>query len=72
MAAGPNLRAVGEALELVPDDDLVHVDGCEWSWLARTGTSRSTLPAGRIETILGPITTRPLGTLERMRRRYPD
>ncbi len=57
---------------LVPDGDLVHVADRHWYWLPRTGVSESALSVGRLETVFGPMTMRTLGTVERMRRKFPD
>ena len=58
---------------LVPDDDLVELCPRHWYWLPRTGVSGSSLPVARIETVLGPMTMRTLGTVERMLTRFaPD
>ena len=67
----PDASAVAEALALVPDEDDVVFDQREWFWLPRTGIRGSRLPIARIESILGPMTMRTLGTIERMLTRFP-
>ena len=61
-----------EVAAIVPDEDLVVVDGREWWWLPRAGISTSALRVGAIERLLGPMTTRTLGTIERFAARFPN
>lgn len=63
---------LAEVGELVPDDDIVAFAGRHWFWLPRTGVSDSALPVPRIERIVGPMTMRTLGTVERMLARFGE
>jgi uncharacterized protein (DUF1697 family) len=66
LASAPSSSQVDEVLGLVPADDRVEFVGREWFWLPRTGVSGSTLPVGKIERIVGPMTMRTVGTVERL------
>jgi hypothetical protein len=57
---------------ITPDEDLVEFDGLEWFWLPVEGVSTSKLPVPAIERIVGPMTMRTLGTLERMLKKFGD
>jgi uncharacterized protein (DUF1697 family) len=59
--------AIGEQ---VPGEDHVVISGTVWYWLPVAGISSSQLPVATIERLTGPSTTRTLGTLERMVRRF--
>lgn len=72
LAATASDAAARQVAALAPDEDLVVVDGREWWWLPRAGISTSTLGVGAIERLLGPMTMRTLGTIERFVARYPD
>lgn len=72
MADQPTATQIGEVLTLVPSEDTVTFVGREWFWLPRAGVSASSLPVSRIEQIVGPMTMRTLGTVERMLRRFGD
>jgi uncharacterized protein (DUF1697 family) len=63
---------IAEAQALVTDHDHVVFAGREWFWLPRAGISDSMLPVGRMERILGPMTMRTVGTVERMLARFSD
>lgn len=71
MAGEPTAEQVAAALSLVPAEDLVEFIGREWFWLPRAGITDSTLPVTRIERIVGPMTMRTVGTIERMLAKYP-
>ena len=59
------------ALEaMVPAEDRVRVVGREWYWLPVAGISTSAMPIGQIERLLGEMTMRTLGTLQRMASRF--
>jgi uncharacterized protein (DUF1697 family) len=59
------------ALEsLVPAEDQVRVVGREWYWLPVAGISTSAMPVGQIERVLGEMTMRTLGTLQRMAAKF--
>ena len=68
----PDARAIASVSELVPTDDRVVVSGREWFWLTQAGVSSSHLPVGGIEQLLGPMTIRTFGTLQRMIRKFGD
>lgn len=68
----PGDDTIAAAMALVPDDDLVEIGERDWFWLPRAGVSDSTLPVGRLEAQLGPMTMRTLGTVERMRSKFSD
>jgi uncharacterized protein (DUF1697 family) len=68
----PSETAVAEAMALVPDEDLVAFVGRHWFWLPRAGVSESLVPVTRMERILGTMTMRTVGTVERMLARFPD
>jgi uncharacterized protein (DUF1697 family) len=70
LRAEPSPTLIAQLGELVPEDDLVRVIGREWYWLPREGISSSTLPVGKIETLLGDTTIRTLGTVARMRKKF--
>ena len=68
----PPPDVIGRLVDLVPEEDLVRVVGREWFWLPIEGVSASRLPVREIEALLGEMTMRTLGTVERMSTRYPD
>jgi uncharacterized protein (DUF1697 family) len=61
---------VDRVMALVPPEDRVVVDGRHWYWLPVAGVSGSTLPVGRIESVLGEMTMRTLGTVARMSSKF--
>jgi uncharacterized protein (DUF1697 family) len=72
MATAPDARRIAEARALVPADDHVVFVGREWLWLPRGGVGESALPVTQIERIVGPMTMRSVGTVQRMLARFPD
>lgn len=72
LARVPSAIDVADVMALVPDDDQVVIGNTEWYWLPVDGISGSSLPATAIERILGPMTIRTLGTVERMLEKYAD
>jgi uncharacterized protein (DUF1697 family) len=68
----PDDWAIASVGELVPTEDRVVVSGREWFWLPQTGVSASRLPVGGIERLIGPMTMRTLGTVQRMLTRFGD
>lgn len=66
----PSAGILRQVAELVPDEDLVRVIGREWYWLPVAGVSTSELPVKAFEALLGEMTMRTLGTLERMLVKY--
>ena len=66
MASEPADQLIAHVAEVTPDEDLVAFDGREWFWLPVDGVSNSKLRVPTIERIVGPMTMRTLGTLERL------
>ena len=71
LAAAPTAAQLTDALALVPADDNVAFVGREWFWLPRAGVTDSALPVTRIERIVGPMTMRTVGTVERLLAKFP-
>ncbi|HSP27885.1 MAG TPA: hypothetical protein VLN74_05000, partial [Ilumatobacteraceae bacterium] len=67
-AAPPEQTAA--VLALVPPEDRVVVSGREWYWLPVGGVSTSDVPVGRVESLLGEMTMRTLGTVTRMHAKF--
>lgn len=72
LAETPIADRIAEAVALVPGEDTVAFVGREFYWLPRAGVSDSRLPVTRIERIIGPMTMRTLGTVDRMVHRFAD
>lgn len=72
LAETPGDDRISAALALVPDEDHVAFVGREWYWLPRAGVSESLLPVTRIERIVGPMTMRTVGTVQRLAAKHPD
>jgi uncharacterized protein (DUF1697 family) len=70
MATAPTAAQIADALALVPAEDHVAFVGRDWLWLPRAGVSDSALPVTRIERIVGPMTMRTVGTVQRMLARF--
>lgn len=70
LATAPTADQRAEVMSLVPALDKVVITDTEWFWLPVAGISESALPITRIERILGPMTMRTVGTVERMLARY--
>jgi uncharacterized protein (DUF1697 family) len=68
----PGRATIAEVDELVPADDRVVIRGDALYWLPQTGVSNSRLPVGAIEQLVGPLTIRSLGTVERLLGRFSD
>lgn len=66
----PDADAIAAVRRLVPPDDRVVVAGAEWYWLPRAGISTSALHVPAVERVLGPMTMRTLGTLERLLAKF--
>jgi len=66
----PSKDAITEAMDLIPEGDRVTFSGREWFWLPQKGVSDSTLPVAKVENIVGPMTMRTLGTVNRMLKRF--
>ena len=70
LRAVPSPQAIAQVMELVPTEDRVVVAERHWYWLPTQGVSTSHLPVGRIEALLGEMTMRTLGTIERMLAKF--
>lgn len=70
MRSAPSPAQIAEATALVPTDDRVVFVDREWFWLPRAGVSGSDLPVARMERIVGPMTMRTVGTVERMLAKF--
>jgi uncharacterized protein (DUF1697 family) len=68
----PTDDQITQAFDLVPPDDHVVFAERAWFWLPRGGVSGSVLPVARFERILGPMTMRTVGTVERMLARFGE
>lgn len=68
----PDAQARASVADVVPADDLVAVVGRQWFWLPRVGVSTSRLPVAGIERLLGPMTMRGFGTVQRMLLKFGD
>lgn len=62
----PDETTVAEVLALVPMGERVVFRDRAWCWLPVRGVSDSQLPVRAIEDLVGPMTIRTLGTVERM------
>jgi uncharacterized protein (DUF1697 family) len=56
--------------DLVPDGEHARVIGAEFYWLPIAGVSTSTLQIGDVERLVGEMTMRTLGTVQRMAARF--
>jgi len=70
LRAEPSGDQLAALQSLVPAEDQVRVVGREWYWLPVAGISTSAMPVGQIERLLGEMTMRTLGTLQRMAAKY--
>lgn len=70
LRAAPSSDQLAELETMIPAEDCVRVIGREWYWLPVAGISTSTMPVGQIERLLGEMTMRTLGTLQRMVPRF--
>jgi len=70
LRTAPTAEVVDRVMALVPPEDRVVVDGRHWYWLPVEGVSGSALPVGRIESLLGEMTMRTLGTVSRMSSKF--
>lgn len=58
--------------QVIPAEDLVMIRGDVLYWLPKEGISGSQLPVKAIEKLLGPMTIRTLGTIERLLTKFGD
>lgn len=72
LRAAPSGRQGGAVAELVPHEDRVRLIGREWYWLPVEGISASKLPVGQVERVLGEMTIRALGTVQRLSAKFVD
>ena len=72
LRSAPSPEAVDRVLSIAPPEDRVAVEGRHWYWLPVEGISTSAMPVGQIESVLGEMTMRTLGTVERMSSRFAD
>ena len=72
LRAEPSAGRDAAVAELVPDEDQVRLIGREWYWLPTEGISTSKLPVGQIERVLGEMTIRTLGTVQRLSAKFAD
>lgn len=72
LRAVPSPDVIARLADLVPIDDRVKVIGREWYWLPVGGVSTSALPVREIEALLGEMTMRTLGTVERISTKFAD
>lgn len=72
LSVAPSGERWSQVAELVPPADIVTAHGRHWFWLPQRGVSTSELPVTQIERILGPMTMRTVGSVERMVRRFTD
>lgn len=70
LRSAPDAAAIADAAALVPEPDRATTVGREWFWLPQAGISTSDMPVTKIEKVLGPMTIRTLGTLERMLKKF--
>lgn len=70
LRAAPTEAQRGEVRSLAPGEDRVCVIGREWYWLPVDGVGASALPVGRVERVLGELTMRTHGTVQRMASRF--
>ncbi len=68
----PSTDQIAALVDLVPDEEVVRVIGREWYWLPVEGISGSKLDVGQVESLLGEMTMRTLGTVARMASRFAD
>jgi uncharacterized protein (DUF1697 family) len=66
----PSDETLDVLADLVPADDRVVVLADTLYWLPAAGISGSKLPVASIERLLGPMTIRTLGTLERLLAKF--
>lgn len=72
LRAAPSPAAMDQAMALVPPEDRVLVSGRHWYWLPAAGVSDSQLPVKAVEAVLGEMTMRTLGTLQRISAKFTD
>lgn len=68
----PSQEIIDAIADVVPDDEVVRIDGNTLYWLPLEGISGSKLPVGQVEKLTGPMTIRTLGTIERIVKKFTD
>jgi hypothetical protein len=66
----PAAAARKEVLSLASDDDGLTFGERELYWLPSGGTLESTLDRARIEKLVGPTTSRTMGTMEQLAAKF--
>jgi len=66
----PHADTIAEVMALVSDDDAVAFRTRHWLWLPRQGVGASQLPVARIEQLVGTMTMRTIGTVQRMLAKF--
>jgi hypothetical protein len=66
----PTAAARKEVLSLATDDDGLAFGERELYWLPSGGTLESTLDRARIEKLVGPTTSRTMGTMEQLAAKF--
>ncbi len=72
LRSAPSPEAVAQVMALVPPEDRVVMAGRHWYWLPVEGVSTSALPVSQIESVLGEMTMRTVGTVARMLSKFDD
>jgi uncharacterized protein (DUF1697 family) len=72
LRSAPSAATISRLATRVPEQDRVRVIGREWYWLPVEGVSTSMLPVREIELLLGEMTMRTLGTVERLSSKFAD
>jgi uncharacterized protein (DUF1697 family) len=72
LRSAPPAATIRRLETLVPEQDRVRVIGREWYWLPAESVSTSTLPVREVELLLGEMTMRTLGTVERISSKFAD
>ena len=55
---------------ITPEEDIIEFRGSEWFWLPMDGVSTSKLSVPAVERIVGPMTMRTVGTIERLLKKF--
>jgi hypothetical protein len=66
----PDRKTIAEVQSLVPPGDRIAFIDAHWLWLPAGRISESLLAVTAVETAVGPMTIRTLGTVERMYQKF--
>ena len=66
----PDESMIAKVDALVPADDRIGFADRHWFWLPENGVSDSQMPVSSVEDVIGPMTMRTLGTVERMLAKF--